>query len=331
MRGTCSIDHTKLESLLCSRTFAYPQQHPSPSSGPDSMKASTVIAFGSSSPAVLRQQRCVRVAAVASPPPPRGRTAVQACQQQPQEQQQGQQLAASRRSVLALPASLAAAAALAALPARPAAALVIPPAGFRYHEDKLDGYSFFYPEDWQPVTVSSWVLLWKADTPAIACAGAVDACQLAVVAAAHPPLPRPAAPQTSGNDVFYRNPFNVEENLFVNVSSPSSSKYASVGDLGSPSGAAARIQQQVGWAADGQGGTWMLDPPRATLPRVTLPVLASNSRSSRPSIRAASGQAGAGTPAPWAQLRAQRSCLLRLEHCCSTCSHATRALPFHLP
>ncbi|KAL4429180.1 hypothetical protein ABPG77_010159 [Micractinium sp. CCAP 211/92] len=165
------------------------------------MKASTVIAFGSSSPAVLRQQRCVRVAAVASPPPPRGRTAVQACQQQPQEQQQGRQLAASRRSVLALPASLAAAAALAALPARPAAALVIPPAGFRYHEDKLDGYSFFYPEDWQPVT-------------------------------------------TSGNDVFYRNPFNVEENLFVNVSSPSSSKYASVGDLGSPSGAAARIQQQ---------------------------------------------------------------------------------------
>jgi len=30
--------------------------------------------------------------------------------------------------------------------------------------------------------------------------------------------------QTSGNDVFYRNPYNVEENLFVNISSPSSSK-----------------------------------------------------------------------------------------------------------
>ena len=32
--------------------------------------------------------------------------------------------------------------------------------------------------------------------------------------------------QTSGNDVFFRNPFNVEENLFVNISSPSSSKVA---------------------------------------------------------------------------------------------------------
>lgn len=63
-----------------------------------------------------------------------------------------------------------------------------------------------------------------------------------------PPAPRPpfaALLQTSGNDVFYRNPFNVEENLFVNVSSPSSSKYASVADLGSPSEAAARTQQQV--------------------------------------------------------------------------------------
>lgn len=42
----------------------------------------------------------------------------------------------------------------------------------------------------------------------------------------HPSCP-PALPpgkQTSGNDVFYRNPFNVEENVFVNVSSPSSSK-----------------------------------------------------------------------------------------------------------
>ena len=38
----------------------------------------------------------------------------------------------------------------------------------------------------------------------------------------------PRSPQTSGNDCFYRNPRNVEETLFVDVSSPSSSKYQSV-------------------------------------------------------------------------------------------------------
>ena len=51
--------------------------------------------------------------------------------------------------------------------------------------------------------------------------------------------------QTSGNDVFYRNPFNLEENLFVDVSSPSSSKYEAVGDLGSPEDAAQRALAQV--------------------------------------------------------------------------------------
>jgi hypothetical protein len=44
--------------------------------------------------------------------------------------------------------------------------------------------------------------------------------------------------QTSGNDAFYRSPRDVDENLFVNVSSPSSSRYASVADLGSPDDAA---------------------------------------------------------------------------------------------
>jgi len=38
--------------------------------------------------------------------------------------------------------------------------------------------------------------------------------------------------------VFLRNPFNAEENLFVNCSSPSSSNYSSVRDLGSPEDAA---------------------------------------------------------------------------------------------
>ncbi|PSC72476.1 domain-containing isoform A [Micractinium conductrix] len=172
------------------------------------MNVAVVSAFNS--PAVqLRQPRCVRVAGGGTAAAASGRAGVcRAAQQQAQpaaaqQQQQDQKLAAmatSRRRVLALPAGLAAAAALAA-GAGPAAAIVIPPPGYRYHVDKLDGYSFFYPADWSVVT-------------------------------------------TSGNDVQYRNPFNVEENLFVNVSSPSSSKYESVADLGSPMDAAKKLQSQ---------------------------------------------------------------------------------------
>lgn len=33
-----------------------------------------------------------------------------------------------------------------------------------------------------------------------------------------------AAVTSSGNDVFLRNPFNVDQNLFVDISSPSSSR-----------------------------------------------------------------------------------------------------------
>lgn len=102
----------------------------------------------------------------------------------------------SRRSFLAAPPALLALAA-----AGRAAAFTPPPPGFLLHQDKLDGYSFFYPEDWLPVT-------------------------------------------TSGNDVFFRNPFNAEENLFVDISSPSSSKYESVADLGSPEDAAKRTLDQ---------------------------------------------------------------------------------------
>jgi hypothetical protein len=51
--------------------------------------------------------------------------------------------------------------------------------------------------------------------------------------------------QTSGNDVFYRNPRNIEENLFVDVSSPSSSKFSSVEDLGSPQEAAEQTLNQA--------------------------------------------------------------------------------------
>lgn len=50
--------------------------------------------------------------------------------------------------------------------------------------------------------------------------------------------------QTSGNDAFYRNPYNVEECLFVNITSPSSSSYDSVRSLGTPQQAAERLRQQ---------------------------------------------------------------------------------------
>ncbi|GAX74403.1 hypothetical protein CEUSTIGMA_g1851.t1 [Chlamydomonas eustigma] len=79
-----------------------------------------------------------------------------------------------------------------------AAAFTPPPPGYRLHVDKLDGYSFTYPDAWVLVT-------------------------------------------SSGNDVFYRNPFNIDENLFVDLSSPSSSRYETVADLGTPDEAAARI------------------------------------------------------------------------------------------
>jgi len=39
---------------------------------------------------------------------------------------------------------------------------------------------------------------------------------------------------TSGNDAFYRNPKNPVENLFVKISSPSSTKLGVIEDLGSP-------------------------------------------------------------------------------------------------
>lgn len=156
------------------------------------MKACTVAAFCSSSPAVLRQHRCVRVAAAAAPQPPRGRSAAHACQQQSQEQQQDRPLAASRRSVLMLPAGLAAAAALATLPARPAAALIIPPSGYRYHVDKLDGYSFFYPEDWQPVTVRGSIVYAHAGT-AHACLGRPACDEGARAPCARVPLVWPTA------------------------------------------------------------------------------------------------------------------------------------------
>ncbi|KAF5829109.1 PsbP-domain-containing protein [Dunaliella salina] len=77
-------------------------------------------------------------------------------------------------------------------PHLPAAqAVTFAPPGFRTQDDKLDGYSFFYPEGWLPVS-------------------------------------------SSGNDCFFRNPRNIEENCFVDITSPSSSTFNSVTDLGTP-------------------------------------------------------------------------------------------------
>ena len=49
----------------------------------------------------------------------------------------------------------------------------------------------------------------------------------------------------SGNDVFFRNPASAEENLFVSISSPSSTKFESPRDLGSPEDAARKVLEQT--------------------------------------------------------------------------------------
>lgn len=49
---------------------------------------------------------------------------------------------------------------------------------------------------------------------------------------------------TSGNEIFYRNPYDVNECLFVNLSSPSSSKYKSVRSIGSPDVVAEKARKQ---------------------------------------------------------------------------------------
>ena len=48
----------------------------------------------------------------------------------------------------------------------------------------------------------------------------------------------------SGNDIFFRNSSNVDENMFVSISSPSSTKYKTVADLGTPDDAARKVLNQ---------------------------------------------------------------------------------------
>lgn len=86
-----------------------------------------------------------------SPAPARRNVQQQQRRRQPQAAQQSDPCfsAVPRRLVLGLPAGLLALLQL----ARRAHAFVEPPPGYGYQNDKLDGYSFFYPQDWQPVTV----------------------------------------------------------------------------------------------------------------------------------------------------------------------------------
>ncbi|KAF2922277.1 psbP domain-containing protein 1, chloroplastic isoform X2 [Oryza sativa Japonica Group] len=48
----------------------------------------------------------------------------------------------------------------------------------------------------------------------------------------------------AGADIFFRDPFVLDENMSVEISSPSSSKYVTVEDLGPPEKAAERVLQQ---------------------------------------------------------------------------------------
>ena len=48
----------------------------------------------------------------------------------------------------------------------------------------------------------------------------------------------------AGADVFFRDPVNLDENVLVEMSSPSSSKFKGVEDLGSPEQAAKKVLQQ---------------------------------------------------------------------------------------
>eukprot|EP00898_Chlorokybus_atmophyticus_P004876 jgi/Chlat1/538/Chrsp103S01001 len=88
-----------------------------------------------------------------------------------------------------------------------------PPPGLKRFIDRLDGYTFTLPEYWIQAIYT-------------------QRCAM------HEQV------RGSGSDVFFRNPDNLDENLFVSVSSPSSSKFAGVEDLGTPQEAGERTLKQ---------------------------------------------------------------------------------------
>uniref|UniRef100_A0A7S1JAB8 PsbP C-terminal domain-containing protein n=1 Tax=Eutreptiella gymnastica TaxID=73025 RepID=A0A7S1JAB8_9EUGL len=49
----------------------------------------------------------------------------------------------------------------------------------------------------------------------------------------------------AGDTVLFRNPLELDENLFMDISSPSASKYESLADLGSPQDAAKRFRDEI--------------------------------------------------------------------------------------
>ncbi len=108
-------------------------------------------------PSALTQRSCA----------PRGRVFASCSQQDPstsshaaarhEGREPGSQVltSAARRQVLLLSsASLLGGALSRCLPAQAAGVYAPPPAGFRSFLDKLDGYTFYYPERWLPVTVT---------------------------------------------------------------------------------------------------------------------------------------------------------------------------------
>lgn len=152
-------------------------------------------------------------------------------------QQQHQQPAAdsnsapqvSRRQLLGAAGLLCAAAGMAGQPL-PAVAIVQTPDGFRSQVDRYVG---------QTGRQRAFVRCGRSFAPTHACTGQRLATNAPCV---RPAMATPlclygrldgysfvfpeqwAAVTSSGNDIFLRNPFNVEQNLFVDISSPSSSR-----------------------------------------------------------------------------------------------------------
>eukprot|EP00897_Mesotaenium_endlicherianum_P001751 jgi/Mesen1/1603/ME000134S00727 len=82
-----------------------------------------------------------------------------------------------------------------------ASSFIKAPPGFRAYVDRLDGYAFFYPNEWIQV-------------------------------------------RGAGADVFFRDPSNLDENVSVDISSPTTSKFKDLSDLGSPEEAGQQALKQ---------------------------------------------------------------------------------------
>ena len=103
------------------------------------------------------------------------------------------------------------------------------PAGFRFHQDKLDGYSFIYPDNWIPVTTSGNDIFFR--NPRQVPTSHQLHTERSVIKL-HPGVGLSSLHHWMlSSALLYRN---VNENVFVNISSPSSSRYTAVSDIGSP-------------------------------------------------------------------------------------------------